>query len=225
MYRCLRVPVIWQFLLFSEVSFETISVQRNRIRLSSSVQFSCTYANLPYNRLHLEGNSKSEENLPQTHFKLPHVIIIVDELAELMWSEEDIENPICHLAMLAQDAGIHLIIATQLPTCDILTGRIKANIPSRIAFKVSGIEDSITIIDQEGAESLLGMGDMLYCPQGHSKPLRLQGAFVSDDEVNKVVGHLKKVNYSNFFKNPFSDDENIITLRTKTEEIESDIWK
>lgn len=126
---------------------------------------------------------------------------------------------------VVQEAGIHLIIATQLPTCDILTGRIKANIPSRIAFKVSGIKDSITIIDQEGAESLLGKGDMLYYPQGHSKPLRLQGAFVSDDEVNRVVGHLKKANHSNYFKNPFSDDENIITLRTKLEEIESDIWK
>ncbi len=125
--------------------------------------------------------------------KMPQIVIIVDELADLMMaSANEVEDAICRLAQMARAAGIHLIIATQRPSVDVITGLIKANIPSRIAFSVSSGTDSRTIIDGVGAEKLLGKGDMLFYPVGLQKPVRLQGAFVSDKEVEQVVGFLKK---------------------------------
>ncbi|GKX31811.1 DNA translocase FtsK [Vallitalea longa] len=124
---------------------------------------------------------------------LPHIIIIVDELADLMMvAPNDVEDAICRLAQMARAAGIHLIIATQRPSVDVITGLIKANIPSRIAFSVSSGTDSRTIIDMNGAEKLLGKGDMLFYPVGIQKPLRVQGAFISDKEVEHIVEFLKE---------------------------------
>ncbi|WP_273322930.1 FtsK/SpoIIIE family DNA translocase [Vallitalea guaymasensis] len=124
---------------------------------------------------------------------LPHIIIIVDELADLMMvAPNDVEDAICRLAQMARAAGIHLIIATQRPSVDVITGLIKANIPSRIAFSVSSGTDSRTIIDMNGAEKLLGKGDMLFYPVGVQKPLRVQGAFISDKEVEHIVEFLKE---------------------------------
>ena len=124
--------------------------------------------------------------------KLPQIVIIIDELADLMMvAAKEVEDSICRLAQKARAAGMHLIIATQRPSVDVITGIIKANVPSRIAFSVSSQVDSRTILDQVGAEKLLGKGDMLFYPSGSPKPSRVQGAFVSDEEVEKIVSFVK----------------------------------
>ncbi|MDX1514761.1 MAG: DNA translocase FtsK, partial [Gammaproteobacteria bacterium] len=125
--------------------------------------------------------------------KLPYIVVIVDELADLMMvTRKKVEELIARLAQKARAAGIHLILATQRPSVDVITGLIKANIPSRIAFQVSSKVDSRTILDQMGAENLLGHGDMLYVGPGMITPTRVHGAFVADHEVHKVVARLKK---------------------------------
>ncbi len=138
-------------------------------------------------------NEKVKSSNDPTLRKLPRIIIIVDELADLvMVAKNDVEDAICRIAQLARAAGIHLIVATQRPSVDVITGLIKANMPSRLAFAVSSGVDSRTILDMGGAEDLLGKGDMLFFPKGLKKPTRLQGGFVSDSEVNAVVEFLKK---------------------------------
>lgn len=135
---------------------------------------------------------------------LPQIVIIVDELADLMMvAPNDVEDAICRLAQMARAAGMHLVIATQRPSVDVITGVIKANIPSRISFAVSSQVDSRTILDMSGAEKLLGKGDMLFYPVGEPKPLRVKGSFVSDTEVERVVEYIKTQGYTSY-------DENII---------------
>ena len=131
--------------------------------------------------------------------KMHHIVIFIDELSDLMMAApKEVEDSICRLAQMARAAGIHLVIATQSPRADIITGLIKANIPSRIALKVSSPMESRIIFDQSGAEKLLGNGDLLFNPVGTSKPTRVQGCFISDDEVEAVVNHIKKQSTANY---------------------------
>ena len=166
-----------------------------------------------YNVRDLKGYNKKIETMPvpegeEAPKKMPQIVIIVDELADLMMvCPGEVEESICRLAQLARAAGIHLIIATQRPSVDVITGLIKANMPSRVAFSVSSGVDSRTILDMNGAEKLLGKGDMLFYPQGYSKPARVQGAFVSDKEVSDVVDYLNNQALGNTYSNYAEDIE------------------
>jgi DNA segregation ATPase FtsK/SpoIIIE, S-DNA-T family len=154
---------------------------------------------------------------PEPLERLPHIVVVIDELADLMMVVgKKIEELIARLAQKARAAGIHLILATQRPSVDVITGLIKANIPTRIAFQVSSKIDSRTILDQMGAEALLGMGDMLYMPSGTGFPIRVHGAFVSDEEVHRVVAYLKSQGEPNYIEGVLEggtvDDEDALSL-------------
>ena len=162
------------------------------------------------------------ESLAPALRKMPRVVIIIDELADLMMvAAKEVEESICRLAQLARAAGMHLIVATQRPSVDVITGLIKANMPSRIAFAVSSGVDSRTILDSVGAEKLLGKGDMLFYPQGKMRPERLQGAFVSDEEVSKVTGYLRGISADPAFHNPLEGAEGINDLKKTIIDIEA----
>mgnify|MGYP001529560439 FL=1 len=135
---------------------------------------------------------KKNENLPDSEKikKLPYIVVIIDELADLMLvAAKEVEDSIMRITQMARAAGIHLIVATQRPSTDLITGVVKANIPSRISFAVSSSIDSRTILDMTGAEKLLGKGDMLFLPQGENTPIRVQGTFISDEDIKKVVDY------------------------------------
>lgn len=141
-----------------------------------------------YNHLKAQEEGRAQDSPPA----LPWIVVVIDELADLMMvAATEVEEAICRLAQMARAAGIHLIIATQRPSVDVITGLIKANIPSRISFAVSSQIDSRTILDSTGAEKLLGRGDMLYSPQGLNKPVRVQGCLITDDEVQRIIDHWK----------------------------------
>jgi S-DNA-T family DNA segregation ATPase FtsK/SpoIIIE len=160
-----------------------------------------------YNEFIRKYNQTSEEQQPH----LPYIVVLVDELADLMMvASSDVEDAITRLAQMARAAGIHLIIATQRPSVDVITGVIKANIPSRIAFSVSSQTDSRTILDSGGAEKLLGRGDMLFLPVGASKPTRIQGAFLSDEEVERIVDHCIDQQKASYQEEMIPEDTNEI---------------
>jgi S-DNA-T family DNA segregation ATPase FtsK/SpoIIIE len=140
----------------------------------------------------IKGYNEITKNDPDREY-LPQIVIIIDELADLMMTApDDVEESICRLAQKARAAGMHLIIGTQRPSVDVITGLIKANIPSRIAFRVSSQMDSRVVLDSSGAEKLIGRGDMLYSPVGAPKPQRVQGAYVSEEEIDGIITFIKK---------------------------------
>jgi S-DNA-T family DNA segregation ATPase FtsK/SpoIIIE len=161
-------------------------------------------------------------DMPEPLEEMPLIVVVIDELADLMMVVgKKVEELITRLAQKARAAGIHLLLATQRPSVDVITGLIKANIPTRIAFQVSSRVDSRTILDQMGAEALLGQGDMLYLPPGTGYPQRVHGAFVSDEEVHRVVEHLRKNGEPHFVEGVLdpleedkeSDENNGISLK------------
>jgi len=166
-----------------------------------------------YNQYIKKKNAENDEGL----LPLPYIVVIVDELADLMMvASNEVEDAIIRLAQMARAAGIHMILATQRPSVDVITGIIKANVPSRIAFAVSSGTDSRTILDSNGAEKLLGRGDMLFLPMGANKATRVQGAFISDEEVEAVVAFVKEQQEANYVEEMIPKDE------PKTEQGESE---
>ena len=179
-------PVITDSKMASNLLVKVVTIMKDRFDLFSNVGVRDISS---YNKK-VEENNNSEENKME---KLPYIVVIIDELADLMLvAGKEVEASIQRLTQLARASGIHLIVATQRPSTDVITGLIKSNIPSRISFAVSSSIDSRTILDQTGAERLLGNGDMLYMPQGENAPVRLQGCFVSDSEIQSITKEVKK---------------------------------
>ena len=192
----LLIPVVTDAKLAANALRKTVKEMERRYKLFAA---SGVRNITEYNKKVEENNA--DKNNPVME-KLPYIVVIVDELSDLMMvAGHDVEDAIVRLAQMARAAGIHMILATQRPSVDVITGLIKANVPSRIAFAVSSGVDSRTIIDQVGAEKLLGRGDMLFLPIGASKPERVQGAFISVDEVEKVVDWVKQQQEAEYDEN------------------------
>ena len=190
-------PKVVELSVYNDIPHLLIPVVTDPKKAAGALNWAVNEMNKRYNLFYTNKvkNIESYNNLfekGQIDEKLPYIVVIVDELADLMMAcPHDVEDYICRLAQMARAAGMHLIIATQRPSVDVITGVIKANIPSRISFAVSSGIDSRTILDQVGAEKLLGRGDMLYYPIGENKPVRVQGAFISEEEVENVVNFIK----------------------------------
>jgi S-DNA-T family DNA segregation ATPase FtsK/SpoIIIE len=165
-------------------------------------------------------------NLNGSMERLPYIMVIIDELADLMLvAAKEVEDSILRITQMARAAGIHLIVATQRPSTEVITGIVKANIPSRISFAVSSNVDSRTILDMSGAEKLLGKGDMLFLPMGENHPIRIQGAFVSDEEINNVINYTvsqQKAQYDNRFD---MEDKATVMHKDDDEEYEDPLYK
>jgi len=187
-------PVVTDMKKAAAVLEWAVNKMEERYALLASVGVKHIYG---YNRLGASEikkrlNPEGDANLEDVPYYLPHIVIVVDELADLMMvASKEVETSVIHLSQKSRAVGIHLILATQRPSVDVITGLIKSNLPSRISFYVASKVDSRTILDQNGAEKLLGSGDMLFLPPGTSKLVRVQGAYVSDEEVKNVVEYLK----------------------------------
>ena len=185
-----------------DIQQEIITSPQNSVSVLKSVELEMErrydrLASAGVRNIHDYNDRVKSERLKSTetvrHHKMPYIVVVIDELADLMMTAaREVEEPIARLAQLARAVGIHLVVATQRPSVDVITGVIKANFPARMAYQVSSKVDSRTILDMNGAEQLLGNGDMLYLPAGSSKPIRLQNAFISTDEVERIVDHVAK---------------------------------
>lgn len=175
-----------------------------------------------YNAL-AKSQNYEDETTGQPMLKMPQIVIIIDELSDLMMAApNEVEDAICRLAQMARAAGMHLVVATQRPSVDVVTGLIKANIPSRIAFAVSSAVDSRTILDSGGAEKLLGQGDMLFAPVGATKPLRIQGCFVSDSEIESIVEYVKNIREMDYDEKVIEEIEKNAVAEPKKTDIGDD---
>lgn len=219
-------PKVVELSIYNDIPHLLIPVVTDPKKSSYALNWAVQEMNKRYNLFAEKGvrdiksyNEKS--NNDELIARLPQIVIIIDELADLMMvSPSEVEDSICRLAQMARAAGIHLIVATQRPSVDIITGTIKANIPSRISFSLSSQADSRTILDMGGAEKLLGKGDMLFYPVGASKPKRLQGAYIDEKEVEKIVDFLKKDNVSEYKEEIIDDiEKNINTEFDNTDEL------
>lgn len=216
-------PKVVELNVYNEIPHLLIPVVTNPKKAAGALNWAVTEMTRRYN-LFAENNVRNIEgynelfNKGKIDSKIPWIVIVIDELADLMMvCPGEVEEYIARLAQMARAAGMHLVIATQRPSVDVITGVIKANIPSRIAFSVSSQIDSRTIIDSAGAEKLLGKGDMLFYPVGESKPIRIQGAFISEEEVEKIVNFIKSQ------KTEIVYEENILDeINTVLEKKESD---
>lgn len=210
----LLAPVVTNAKKASQALQKVVSEMERRYELFS---YTGTRNISGYNEYIRNHNMESDEQQPL----LPFIVVIVDELADLMMvASSDVEDSITRLAQMARAAGIHLIIATQRPSVDVITGVIKANIPSRIAFAVSSQTDSRTILDMGGAEKLLGRGDMLFLPVGASKPIRVQGAFVSDEEVEEIVDFVIGQQKAQYQEEMIPDD-----IPAAAEEVDDELYE
>ena len=192
-------PKVVELSIYNQIPHLLIPVITEPIKAAAALKWAVSEMIKRYNKFakervrDIEGYNKKQEK----EKRMPKIVILIDELADLMMvAAKEVEDSICRLAQMGRAAGMHLVIATQRPSVDVITGLIKANIPSRIAFAVSSGIDSRTILDSVGAEKLLGKGDMLYAPIGSTKPMRVQGAFISDEEIAKIVDYIKRKDVS-----------------------------
>ena len=223
-------PKVVELSVYNDIPHLLIPVVTDPKKAAGALNWAVNEMNKRYNLFYNNKvkNIESYNNLyekGEIDEKLPYIVVIVDELADLMMAcPNDVEDYICRLAQMARAAGMHLIIATQRPSVDVITGVIKANIPSRISFAVSSGIDSRTILDQVGAEKLLGRGDMLYYPIGENKPVRVQGAFISEEEVESVVEFIKNsqdgVDYQEDIINHINNET---TIESKQPEYEDEL--
>lgn len=194
-------PKVVELNVYNNIPHLLIPVVTNAKKAQFSLNWAVQEMEKRY-QLFAKNNVKDMQSYNELHTiteKMPQIVIIIDELADLMMvAATEVEDAICRLAQMARAAGMHLIVATQRPSVDVITGTIKANIPSRISFQVSSQIDSRTILDMSGAEKLLGKGDMLYYPSNLSKPIRVQGAFVSDKEVKRVCDFIRNQGEANY---------------------------